>query len=153
MLEKPQPLTSNISRAESNALKSLKCNRNPRSLPADKGNCRVVVNGSTYMEKLNTLLESGVYEPVLKDPTSEIERKVQKLLSKHKSGISSELKCQLTPYHRKLPHLYRLSKTDEKDNPLRPIVSSIQSPCCALAGSLQKIVNPLAGHRVIWQEF
>jgi hypothetical protein len=29
---------------------------------------------------------------------------------------------------------------------LRPIVSSIGSPCYALGGFLQKILNPLAGH-------
>jgi hypothetical protein len=29
---------------------------------------------------------------------------------------------------------------------MRPIVSSIASPCYALGGYLQKILNPLAGH-------
>jgi hypothetical protein len=63
------------------------------------------MNESTYMEKLNTLLESGVYKPVPEDLTSETERKVQKLLSKHKSGPSSELKCQLPPFHSKPPDI------------------------------------------------
>jgi hypothetical protein len=60
-------LISNITRAESNALKSLKRNRDIRILPADRGNCMVIMNKSIYMEKLNTLLESGVYEPLQKD--------------------------------------------------------------------------------------
>jgi hypothetical protein len=98
------------------------------------------------MEKLNTLFESGVYEPFQKDPTSKTERKVKKLLSKHKSGLSAELKCHLAPYHTKLPHLYGLLKIHKKSIPLRPIVSSIGSPCCALAGFLQNIFNPWAGH-------
>jgi hypothetical protein len=75
MLEKTKPLISNISRAESNALKSLKRNRDIRILPGDKGNCTVVMNETTYMEKLNTLLDSGVYETLPKDSTSRIERK------------------------------------------------------------------------------
>jgi hypothetical protein len=32
----------------------------------------------------------GVHEPVQKDPTSKSERKVQKLVSKQKSGLSTE---------------------------------------------------------------
>jgi hypothetical protein len=44
----------------------------------------VVLYESKYEEKLNTLLEPGVYEPLSKDPTAKVERKIQKLLSKHK---------------------------------------------------------------------
>jgi hypothetical protein len=66
LLEKPKPVPSNIMRAESSALKSLKHSRDIRILPGDKGNCTVVLNGSTYMEKLSTLLDSGFYEPVPK---------------------------------------------------------------------------------------
>jgi hypothetical protein len=88
-LEKPKPLISNISRTESNALKSLKRNRDIRILPADKENCTVVMNETMYMEKLNTLLDSGVYEPLPKDLTSRTERKIQKLLSKHNQGFLS----------------------------------------------------------------
>jgi hypothetical protein len=48
MLEKPKPLISNITRAESNALESIKSNTDMRILPADKGNCTVVMNESTF---------------------------------------------------------------------------------------------------------
>jgi hypothetical protein len=98
------------------------------------------------MEKLNTLFDSELYEPVQKDPTSKTERKVQKLLSKHKSGLSIELKRHLTSYHSKPPHLHGLPKIHKKNIPLRPTVSSIGCPCYTLAGFMQKIFNPLAGH-------
>jgi hypothetical protein len=45
-------------------------------LPADKGNCTVVLDKSKYNDKINTLLESGVYEPLPKDPTAKFEMKV-----------------------------------------------------------------------------
>jgi hypothetical protein len=83
-------------------------------------------------KKIFSLLESGVYEPLKKDPTSQIERKIQRLLSKHKSILSTDLKRKLTPYHSKPPHLYGLPKIHKPDIPLRPIVSSIGSPCYAV---------------------
>jgi hypothetical protein len=62
----------------------LRLNKEIRILQADKGNCTVVFDESKYKEKLNTLLESGVYEHLPKDPTVTVERRIQKLLSKHK---------------------------------------------------------------------
>jgi hypothetical protein len=90
------------------------------------------------------LLESGVYEPLPKDPAAKGERKIQKLLSKHKTTLPVDLKHKLTPYHSKPPHLYGLLKIHKPDIPLRP-VSSIGPPCYALAGFLYKILSPLAG--------
>jgi hypothetical protein len=60
MLEKSKPLTFNINRKESVALKSLKDNTDIRNLHADKGNCAVVLNESTCKKKIFSLLESGV---------------------------------------------------------------------------------------------
>jgi hypothetical protein len=66
---------------ELKAVKSLKLNKDIRILKAYKGNCEVVLDESKYKDKLNTLLQSGVYEPLSKDPTAKVERNVQKLLS------------------------------------------------------------------------
>jgi hypothetical protein len=43
-------------------------NKDITILQADKGNCAVVLYESKYKDKLNTLLESGVYKPLPKDP-------------------------------------------------------------------------------------
>jgi hypothetical protein len=68
-------------------LKSSKDDKEIRILQANKGNCMLVLNESTYKEKISSLLESGVYEILLKNPTSQIERKVRKLLTKHKTVL------------------------------------------------------------------
>ncbi|PNF42699.1 hypothetical protein B7P43_G14177 [Cryptotermes secundus] len=145
MLEKSKSSRPNITMKELKAVKSLRLNKEIRILQADKGNCTVVLDESKYKDKLNTLLESGVYETLPKDPTAKVERKVQKLLSKYKTTLPSDLKHRLTPYHSKPPHLYGLPKIHKADIPLRPIVSSIGSPCYALAGFLHKILSPFAG--------
>jgi hypothetical protein len=123
MLEKSTPLTSNIIRKESMALKSLKDNKGIRSLQADKGNCTVVLNESAYKEKISSLLKSGVYETLRNDPTAQIERKIWKLLTKHKTPLPAAFKHKLTPYNSKPPHLYVLQKIHKPDIPLTPIVS------------------------------
>jgi hypothetical protein len=70
---------------ELKTMKSLRINKDIRILQADKGT--VVLDESKYKDKLNALLESGVYEPLAKDPAAEVERKVQKLHSKrHHTG-------------------------------------------------------------------
>jgi hypothetical protein len=146
MLEKSNLRSSNITRMESRALISSKQDREIKILPADKGNCTVVLNDSTYKQKIFSLLESGVYETLKKDPTSQIERKIRRLLFKHKSILSTDLKRKLTSYHSKHPHLYGLPKIHKPDIPLRPIVSSIGSPCYVVAGLLHKILVPLIGN-------
>jgi hypothetical protein len=145
MLEKSKAAPPNLSKQEFIALKSLKHNKDIRILQADKGNCTVVLDDSEYRNKLNHLLDSGVYELLSKDPMKTAERKVQKLLSKHKAALPTGLKHKLTPYHSKPLHLYGLPKIHKPGIPLRPIVSSIGSPCYALAGFLHKILSPLVG--------
>jgi hypothetical protein len=53
---------------ESMALKSLNENKEIRILKGDKGNCMVVLNESTYKEKISSLLELWVCELLHKDP-------------------------------------------------------------------------------------
>jgi hypothetical protein len=60
MLDKSRPLASNVTKKKFMALKSLIGNNEIRILQADKGNCSVVLNESTYREKISSLLESGV---------------------------------------------------------------------------------------------
>jgi hypothetical protein len=145
MLEKSKSFIPNMTRKELRAVKSLRLNKDIRILKADKGNSTVVLDESQYKDKLNILLESGVYEPLPKDPAAEVERKVQKLLSKHKTVLPTDVKHNLTPYHSKRPHLYGCPKVHKPNIPLRPIVSSIGSLCYALAGFLHKILSPFAG--------
>jgi hypothetical protein len=47
VLEKSKPLTSDITRKDSMAMKSLKDNKGIRILQGDIGNCMVVLNEST----------------------------------------------------------------------------------------------------------
>jgi hypothetical protein len=74
MLEKSKSSRPNMTTKELKAVKSLRLNKDIRILRADKGNCTVVLDESEYKDKLNTLLESGVYETLPKDPPAKVER-------------------------------------------------------------------------------
>ncbi|PNF18952.1 hypothetical protein B7P43_G14912, partial [Cryptotermes secundus] len=74
-----------------------------------------------------------------------VERKVQILLSKYKTTLPTDLKHKLTPYHSKPPHLCGLPKIHKAGITLSAIISSIGSPCYALAGFLHRILSPFAG--------
>ncbi len=54
---------------------------------------------------------------------------------------------RLSPQNSKPPHLYGLPKIHKPLIPLRPIVSSIDSPTCKLSKFLVPILNPLFGCR------
>jgi hypothetical protein len=72
-------------------------------------------------------------------------RKVQKLHSKHNTALPTDPKHKLIPYNSKPPPLHGLPKIHKHNIPLRPTVSSIGSPCYALAGFIHEILSPLAG--------
>jgi hypothetical protein len=61
ILQKSKTPTHNISKKELEAVKSLKLNKDIRILPADKGNCTVVLDESKYNEKINNLQNSTSY--------------------------------------------------------------------------------------------
>jgi hypothetical protein len=125
-------------------VKSLRIGKDISILQKDKANCTVVLDEPIYKDKLNTLPESEVYESLPKDATTMVERKIEKLLSKHKTVLPTDLNLKLTPCHSKPQHMYGLSKIHKPDIHLRPIVSSIGSLCYALAGLIHKILSPLA---------
>jgi hypothetical protein len=68
-----------------------------RILQADKGNCSVMIDEIEYREKIDTLLKSGVYEALSKDPAAKIERKVQQIPAKYKTVLPAEVKRKFTP--------------------------------------------------------
>jgi hypothetical protein len=55
---------------------------------------------------------------VSKEPTAKAMRKVQKLLSRHKTALPTDLKHKLTPYRSKTSRLYGLRKSHKPDIPL-----------------------------------
>ena len=152
--------TSNISKEEEAAIKSLKNDKNIVILPADKGWCTVVLNHADYDKKVQLLLsDTDTYELLRRDPTAVYKRKiVQVLLDLERSGIiSHDLKRRLYPTAETVPTFYGLPKIHKPEVPLRPIISSIDSITYNIAKYVSSLLSPLVGlsehHIVNSQDF
>jgi hypothetical protein len=129
-----------MSKKEMKAVKSLRLNQDIRILPADKGNCTVVLDESKYNDKINTLLESGVYEPVHKDPTAKVERKVQQI--QNSSSNCSETKTD--PISQQASTLIWASQNSQTRHSVETYSEFYRFALLCLAGFLHKILSPLA---------
>ena len=147
-LKSAKPPRSNITKAERSALFELKKDQNITILPADKGRATVILDATTYDDKINALLNDGkTYLKLDKDPTKNYQNKLIKLLKEFKSeGNLSEAKySKLYPSACCVPQFYGLPKVHKEGAPLRPIVSSINSVTYESARYLADILNVLIG--------
>ena len=63
----------NLTRAEREALKTIKKNTDLTILPTDKGNATVILNTVDYKQKIASLLEDPSYRRIARDPTDSTE--------------------------------------------------------------------------------
>lgn len=145
-LKNIKPVKNNTSKGERDAIKSLKTDDSLKILPSDKGNATVVLNKTDYNSKIDQVLKAGKYTLLKKDPTKSYESKIERTLRKHKEHFTEQTRKKLTPHHSKTPHMYGLPKIHKENVPLRPIVSSKNSPNRELCRFLLPILKPLAGH-------
>ena len=117
-------------------------------LPADKGNVTVVMDKTDYQRKMQVLLEEGSYRPRRGDPTSKLEKEVNKKLKElwTQGEIDKETYDRLRSSFCSTPQMYGLPKIHKPGIPLRPIVSSIGSATYYLAKELTSIISPLVGN-------
>ena len=117
-------------------------------LPADKGCVSVVLDMETYHSKMSTLIETGPYKLLNKDPTDRLSRKAtEKLLQLERSGNLSETEYnKIRPKQKRPPRIYGVPKIYKANAPLRPIVSSVNTLAYDLSGHLAKILSPLTGN-------
>ena len=94
------------------ALENLKQDDTIMILSADKGRASVVLNTDTYHDKMKTLIETGPYQLLNKDPTDRLSRKLtEKLLSLKRSGhLSETIYNKIKTRHKQPPRIYGLPK-------------------------------------------
>jgi len=127
VLRKAKPPSSNISRDEFDALKSLNLNKDIVVLKADKGGADFILNKEDYRQKmLDHLCNSGNYKKLAKNPVKKISKTVA-LAIKSSDSVGS--------FHHKIiesspitPRIYGLPKIHKEGAPLRPIVNTISGP-------------------------
>ena len=110
---------------------------------ADKGHASIVLDSTTYHDKITTLSESSPYRLLNKVPTDCLSRRLtEKLLTLIRSGhLSESIDNKNRPRQKQPSRIYSLPKNDRVNTPLRPIVSCVNT----FAYDLANILPPLTG--------
>ncbi|KAL9966997.1 hypothetical protein ACROYT_G025149 [Oculina patagonica] len=148
ILQQAEPPEPNITKEMRDALKSLKEDESIMVLPADKGRAQRIMDADTYRTKMSTLIETGPYQRLKKDPTDRLTRKLSdKLLTLKRNGdLSEAVYNKIRPRHKQPPRIYGLPKIHKADIPLRPIVSCVNTFAYDLSAYLANILSPLTGN-------
>ena len=113
-------------------------------LPADKGNSTVVLNRSSYEEKIVSLINEGPYEEIKSDPGQRFRKKLAAILKPLVDR--GDLECGIfllwCPNHFVTPHIYGLPKIHKDGCPLRPIVSMRGSLFNPVGRYLPRVLAP-----------
>ena len=110
----------------------LKSNNNIFFTRADKGSVTVCLNKSSYFQKMNTLLsDKNIYKHIKWNPLHKFQKNVHNLLKdwNDKEYLNKQFhNFSLTQTNTNIARCYGLPKIHKKDVPLRPIISTINSP-------------------------
>ena len=124
------------------AVNQIKRNKNILITKADKGGKVVVIDKSTYDEKIKDLLcDRTTYRSLTTNPLKKWQQKFNREL-KTILKDNEELEKSFRSYLPSLPHLYGLPKIHKENIPMRPVISSINSVNYKLASWLSKLLSP-----------
>lgn len=115
---------------------------------ADKSKRTVIINKNDYKQKMETILnDTKVYRKIRKDPTIILQTRNNNFIQMLANDMYLNLKqAQDLKIRNALPpKIYGLPKLHKENIPLRPIVSSIQSPFYALQKFLSNILSNVIG--------
>lgn len=135
---------SNLSDDELKCLKSLRSNKNIVIAKADKGNCIVILDKNSYIEKAEQILKGHQFQEITnKSYHQQRENEFNKYIySLFKDGvIDQKLRLRLQSTCSSLSVLYGLPKIHKTGYPIRPIISTIGSFQYELSKYLAKAIK------------
>ncbi|XP_045463451.1 uncharacterized protein LOC123673068 [Harmonia axyridis] len=121
----------------------LKENNDLIILNSDKGAVTVVMNEKMYNEKIQSILESKDFKRLPRDPTQTLQTKCNKYIDKlgELKYITKEQMKQMKTYNSVAPRIYGNPKVHKDGYPMRPIISSINSPMNSLSKFIADILK------------
>ena len=135
----------NLNKEETRALNSLKNNSDIVIAPADKGCSVVILDKVDYKQKIQDhLSDSSTYQIQSSDPTPELRKIVNQFLKSlfDKKLLTNNQYQHLFARSSTIPLFYALIKIHKINNPIRPIVSFINSPSYNIAKFLSNLLTP-----------
>ncbi|XP_067216923.1 reticulocyte-binding protein homolog 1 isoform X1 [Linepithema humile] len=111
---------------------------------ADKGNTTVAIDKPKYIIDMEKILDDkNTYNTIQKDPTNKLTTNLRNVLTRWKNQkyIDEKTYRCLLETDGVLPRAYGVPKIHKEGNPLRIIISTINSPLYKIATYLHKILN------------
>ena len=139
-----------INKRTNNIIRKLKNNNSIEICPFDKGQGIAILDSEDYFDKVKAIVNDTdkfvklQYDGnnINKHPTCSEESKVIRYLQKHvKNKVDVETYQYICPNGSDIGKLYGSVKVHKVGNPIRPIVSTINSPTYNLAKYLDKIIK------------
>lgn len=115
---------------------------------ADKGNVTVILYKNDYLSKLTDMLSSSeTYQAIDKPKTQSIQKQVNDMVTRwqNEGRITEGMGKHLRTYNGTPAKLYGLPKIHKSGTPLRPIVSSVNTPTYNLSKFLSNCINNFVG--------
>lgn len=112
-------------------------------LDSDKGAVTVIMEKTEYENKIQSILDSKDFKKIHRDPTSTIQNTCNKLVSRlcDKGYITQQHAKEMKTYNSVCPRIYGNPKVHKTNNPLRPIISSTNSPMSKLSKLIADILK------------
>ena len=124
------------------AAKELRENSDIIVRKADKASVYVIMDRAEYLSKLNDILsDTTKFKKISRDPTEILKKKVNQLIVSANAVAGQEHFAKLVGEY-KPGYMYGTVKIHKQGNPLRPIISQIQTPTYSLAKSLNTLLSP-----------
>lgn len=121
----------------------LRQNKNLMVTNSDKGSVTIIAEKSDYEDKMVTLLQGDEYEIISSDITEKCQKTNNRLVSKlcKEKFIDVVERKRLTTYTATAPRIFAQFKYHKPGNPVRPIVSTINSPAYKLSRYLATVLR------------
>ncbi|XP_045463801.1 uncharacterized protein LOC123673359 [Harmonia axyridis] len=112
-------------------------------LNSDKGSVTVIIERETYKQKMYEIVNSESFRTLRKDPTLTLQTKSNNYIKKLQdlNILSAERAKALKSYNSVCPKIYGNPKLHKRDCPLRPIVSSINSPTSNISMFMTEVLT------------
>ena len=136
----------NLKNKDTKILKELKKDDSLIITKADKSNTIVILEKDDYDSKIETILKDiSTYKELNSDPTESYVAKLRKDLEdlKNNQNITPQMYYKFFPRGSVCPRIYGLPKIHKTDIPLRPIVSTRNSPTEKIEKWVAKTLKPL----------
>ena len=124
-------------------IKELKADKTLVVNPSEKGNAFVVMSTVSYLEKGKNILESEDDYEQVKVTTAELNRNVREVIEATGEKLPERLEKAIEPFCTKMAHFHGLPKSHKSGLPLRPVVSTSDTPARDLSVLLERILRQL----------